>query len=1026
MKPIQLKLSAFGPYKFTEKIDFTELNGNRLFVISGATGAGKTTIFDGICFALYGSGSGEDRRDTKTMRSDFATDDTHTSVELVFEIHNRRYRILRQLGHVKKGNKGATGERYEFFEVQVTGEIPVVERQIVSEINKKVEEIIGLTLDQFSQIVMLPQGEFRKLLTSTTENKEAILRKIFKTEPYKMIHEKLKEKKIIAEAELKKEQLTQDNFTEKIIVSFPVRESNLFTLINEGNFNIFQLVEAVKEETSFYKEKIIQDERKCEEAYELHMNKQKAYHETKAINDRFIELEVKEQQLEALKEREKEFIQKQHKLDSANRASTIEPIEAYFNELELEVRGKQTLVEKAQKENIIAKDNLKKAEIIFTTESNKKEVREKSVEKVIYLDSLLPIFEELEIKRKELLLLGKSNLEAEQKLSKIAATLQDQKKLVKGQELEIEKLEEILEPLDSKVQQLTLLQAQYNKLQEYKVVDQELHMLITAETKQQDKFQQCREMYEDIEQQWLGSQASIIASKLVEGEPCPVCGSKEHSTSHIDIDESYIDEGELRIAKAELNKEESTLLTFRAKKETAEAQIQKVLVQLEEYEVEAELVEQVETNLLDLQREVQQLRLKKELLSSSKQPYKETMAKVENLEQDYLEVEAFYREQSSQLKQAKAVYESKLSTIPGHIPTLQNLQTEIASAAKQKEQLAIAWENAQNRMKSSHDACTAARLMLDHTNTSLQEAEVKREKALTQFKESLSKASFETMEVYLAAKLTETERSGLKLQCEEYKQRLHTVTEQVRESKGQLENKTKVDLNPLEYELNQLKEMYERALATCNSTKECVKAGKEIEEKIASTSERITLLEEQVHRIMDLYDILRGHNQPKISFERYVQIEYLEQIVQAANERLKHMSNGQFQLLRSDRQETHGKQSGLGLDVYDAYTGQKRDVKTLSGGEKFNASLCLALGMADVIQSFQGNIRIETMFIDEGFGSLDEESLNKAIDTLIDLQKSGRMIGVISHVAELKAAIPAILEVEKQKEGYSRTKFVIK
>ena len=148
-------MSAFGPYKLTETIDFTELNENQLFVISGATGAGKTTIFDGICFALYGAGSGEDRRDTKMMRSDFATDDTHTSVELIFEIHNRRYRILRQLPHVKKGNKSATGERYEFFEIQATREIPAVERQIVSEINKKVEETIGLTLDQFSQIVML-------------------------------------------------------------------------------------------------------------------------------------------------------------------------------------------------------------------------------------------------------------------------------------------------------------------------------------------------------------------------------------------------------------------------------------------------------------------------------------------------------------------------------------------------------------------------------------------------------------------------------------------------------------------------------------------------------------------------------------------------------------------------------------------------------------------------------------------------------------------------------------------------------
>lgn len=1026
MKPIQLKMSAFGPYKFTETIDFTELNGNQLFVISGATGAGKTTIFDGICFALYGAGSGEDRRDTKMMRSDFATDDTHTSVELIFEIHNRRYRILRQLAHVKKGNKGATGERYEFFEVQATGEVPAVERQIVSEINKKMEDIIGLTLDQFSQIVMLPQGEFRKLLTSTTENKEAILRKIFKTEPYKMIHEKLKEKKVAAEAELKTEQLTQESYTEKIIASFPNRESNLFQIIEEGNFNLFQLVEALKEETSFYKEKITLDERKYKEAYDRHMNKQKAYHESKAINDRFRELEVKEQQLKMLKERKEEFIQKQQRLDSADRASIIEPVESYFNELQIEVKRKLDLYEKAKKEKIIAEDTLQQAENVFTRESNNKEAREKSVETVIRLNSLLPIFEELEIKRTELLSLEKSSTQLEQKLSTIVANLQVQKELVNGQKLEIEKLEELIEPLDSKVQKLSLLQAQHNKLQEYKIVDQELHTLITEETKQQDKFEQCKEAYEDIEQQWIGSQASILASKLVKGEPCPVCGSKEHSNTHAGVDELFVDESELRVAKATLNKEESTLLTFKVKKETAESQIQKVLVQLKEYEVDAGLVEQVEADLLDMQREVQQLRLEKETLSSLKQPYKETLVKVEKLGQEKLEIEALYREQSDQAKQAKAVYESKLTTIPSHIPTLQSLQAEITSAKKQKEQLELAWENAQNRMKASYDASTTARLKLEHTHTSLQEVEVKRDKAFAQFNESLNKASFETLEAYLTAKLTEAERATLKVQCEEYKQRLHTLTEQVREGQAQLENKTKVDLPPLEAELQQLKEEYEKALAISNSTKEYEKVGREIETKIAFTSERITLLEDQVHRIMDLYDILRGHNQLKISFERYVQIEYLEQIVQVANERLKHMSSGQFQLLRSERQETHGKQSGLGLDVYDAYTGQKRDVKTLSGGEKFNASLCLALGMADVIQSFQGNIRIETMFIDEGFGSLDEESLNKAIDTLIDLQKSGRMIGVISHVAELKAAIPSILEVEKQKEGYSRTKFVIK
>src|SRR5699024_7653378 len=188
-------MTAFGPYKKTEVIDFTELEENHLFVISGNTGAGKTTIFDGICFALYGSASGTDREDHRMLRSDFADDDTHTSVELEFELNGHIYRILRQLGHVKQGNKTKTGERYEFYEKVDGKEVPCVDRQMVSEINKKIEALIGLTQDQFKQIVMLPQGEFRKLLTSDTENKEAILRRIFKTESYKQLNELLKQKK---------------------------------------------------------------------------------------------------------------------------------------------------------------------------------------------------------------------------------------------------------------------------------------------------------------------------------------------------------------------------------------------------------------------------------------------------------------------------------------------------------------------------------------------------------------------------------------------------------------------------------------------------------------------------------------------------------------------------------------------------------------------------------------------------------------------------------------------------------------
>src|SRR5690625_5260062 len=222
------------------------------------------------------------------------------------------------------------------------------------------------------------------------------------------------------------------------------------------------------------------------------------------------------------------------------------------------------------------------------------------------------------------------------------------------------------------------------------------------------------------------------------------------------------------------------------------------------------------------------------------------------------------------------------------------------------------------------------------------------------------------------------------------------------------------------------KEKQDGALEHYNRSKEKFK---EIASTIGNLQDiwkRSEKLEQKLSLVVELHDTVRGQNEQKISLERFLQIDFLEQIMQAANVRFYDLSNGQYRLLRSDRQESRGRQSGLSIDVYDTYTSQTRDVKTLSGGEKFIASLCLALGMSDVIQSFQGSISMDTMFIDEGFGSLDEESLHKSIDALISLQETGRTIGVISHVEELKTIFPAMLEVNKTKEGYSETRFVLK
>src|SRR5699024_6918607 len=286
--------------------------------------------------------------------------------------------------------------------------------------------------------------------------------------------------------------------------------------------------------------------------------------------------------------------------------------------------------------------------------------------------------------------------------------------------------------------------------------------------------------------------------------------------------------------------------------------------------------------------------------------------------------------------------------------------------------------------------------------------------------------SFESEDMYQQAKIPADIRQELKQKIDQYKQNVATLKYQVKELQEALKGKAKVDLTSFEKHLIELKQAYETAFNQWNQSKEYLKATSTLKKNIIHANEKVKEREKELGMITDLYDVVRGQNQPRISFERYLQIEYLEQIIDASNQRLKRLSNGQFLLRRSDRQEARGRQSGLAFDVYEAYTGQVRDVKTLSGGEKFNTSLCLALGMSDVIQSFQGNISMETMFIDEGFGSLDEESLNKAIDTLIDLQQSGRMIGVVSHVQDLKDTFPALLEVTKTKEGYSKTTFKVK
>ncbi len=1025
MRPIQLTMTAFGPYKGTETIDFRELKENRLFVITGATGAGKTTIFDGICFALYGQASGEDRTDIKAMRSDFADDAVQTTVELTFMIHQRTYRIMRQIPYIKKGNKSETAARCTFHELTAEGEVPCVDRQNVSEINKKVEELIGFTQAQFSQIVMLPQGEFRKFLTSDTENKETIMRKIFKTEPYRELVDRLKVKKDEAQLELSNEMQLSEGHIQQIPSLLPERESSIFEVLDQEHYNVQQVVLGLEEEHSFYERKTVADKKSTDDVYAQQLNMQESYHTAKTINERLSELHEKERALQELSTKLPLVKRKEQQLADADRAVTIGEIERQFTALQKEMIVKDGELKNATVALQMATEQMEAAKHRYLVEEGKQGEREKVTESLIRFHDHLPAVSGLAAKEADLERLKHELKQLEQQLLVAEKKAEDETVKSKAFITGMEQIEARLGSYDEHLDRLNELTEKCRVLDEFTGLEKRSAVLEVERNEKEMLYRKYKKDYDTTEQRWFDDQAAMLAESLREGEACPVCGSEHHpAKSHKTI------EGAL--SKEQLEKQKEQLAQVEKQYRLATINVENCLQLLNEKKKEMERlhIEAPTDELHDQKRkleiEMAQLREERKILAELKEKVKKQELVTAQSVQAKTDLERVLLERQSDYQTKIAVLETTLQTIPGDVRVLSVLQERIADMESRKNQLEREWKRVQKLREEAAERLATATSAKMHAEKMLEDVTGKKEQAEARFKEALRNSDFPTEAAYREAQMTEAARLSLKESIAAFKQQYHSLRETVTELQELLKGKEPADLLVLEAEMNKLKSNYEAALKEYNASSQYERTAWGLKEKLVQSSTKVIELERTYGKITDLYDVVRGQNGLKLSFERYIQIEYLERIIQSANERLKDMSNGQFVLMRSDRQEVRGKQSGLGLDVYDAYTGQTRDVKTLSGGEKFNASLCLALGMADVIQGFQGAVSIDTMFIDEGFGSLDEESLHKAIDTLIELQKSGRMIGVISHVPELKAALPAILEVRKSKEGHSGTKIVVK
>ncbi|EOS8269338.1 MULTISPECIES: AAA family ATPase [Bacillus] len=1029
MRPIQLIMTAFGPYKQKEVIDFDDLGEHRIFAISGNTGAGKTTIFDAICYVLYGEASGEERSDTSMLRSQFADDNVYTSVELTFQLKGKRYEIKRQLGHKKQGNKTITGHAVELYEVIDEEKIPAVDRFHVTDVNKKVEDLIGLSKHQFSQIVMLPQGEFRKLLTSETENKEEILRRIFKTDRYKLMRELLDQKRKQWKDVLQEKQKERELYFRNVF-KLPIRDGALLeTLVEQDHVNTHQVVEALEQETAAYKAEVEQLQVEQDIQTKQLKDAETRFHAAKSVNEKFIDLQQKNEKYNTLQENRTVIEMKETSFKRAEQAKRLLPFEQWYEEAMQNEQRVESLLKQiiAKKENIT--NNFKLAQEKYEAVKNKEPERENAKKLVQRLEELQPIIASLAEKQLNL-------QNAEVQVGKLKVSMQNleqqlevhtnHKQLMSD---ELQQLERALEQYVAKVEELTNMREDAKVLKQAYDVWQEKQKFEKEKEAAYNNMQSAVNAYENMERRWLSEQAGILALHLHDGESCPVCGSTTHPKKATEQSDA-IDEKVLNDLRDKKNIAEKLFVQLEEKWNFYHLQYEQVIEEVKKRGYRSEELAETYSALV---QKGKQLATEVNTLKASEETRKQTAAKIKSIEEkvDALqkqkhEVETEQHRIEMDCMQLRTSYEHDKKNIPENLQTVQAWKVQFDQAMHELKLMEDEWKKVQEAYQHWQNENIRIQAEQEGASNQFESAKSKKEETFTRFMKELEQSGFTDQITYKEAKLSDAEMDMLQKEIQSYYSSLEVLAKQIEELHAELKDKEYMDITALGEHIKELEINLDIIKEKRQRSQNAVTYISDLHENIRRIDEQIHEEEKAFQELVDLYEVMKGDNESRISFERYILIEYLEQIVQIANERLRKLSNGQFYLKRSERVEKRNRQSGLGLDVYDAYTGQTRDVKTLSGGEKFNASLCLALGMADVIQAYEGGISIETMFIDEGFGSLDEESLTKAVDALIDLQKSGRFIGVISHVQELKNAMPAVLEVTKQKDGCSQTRFVVK
>lgn len=1100
MKPIRLTMTAFGPYAGKEVIDFEQLENQHLFLITGPTGAGKTSIFDAISYALYGETSGEDRPEN-SMRCDNALEDILTEVVLVFELRGKRYTIERTPKQLKPKVRG---DGFTEHAPEATLWEQGIERPItgVVQVRKTVEDLLGLEINQFKQIMMIPQGEFRKLLMAKSDERADILKHIFKTHFFSVLQKAFNEEKQLLKGQLDQFEKERASAISKLIISDvqigdedqedgqerQILETYMGEIENDGisqkailNETVATLRGLLDEERYDYdliqkhmviliEEDIIQLE-KSRFGLEAIKRKMRTAIEKKSQmetqNAKIARLKQLKETLEKLRDKSESMAALEKEIQQIQSAKNTMPYVTQYDDslLQLEERQKDVTLKVDQKKFAEeAFENVSKAYTILFDDHHQEKIKTMS-EQVLTLQRFEKQVLEAEAQKKKCL----KEKEAIKTLDKLVVKEKD---ALKAFNLDITKYEEALERLQTVPEKRERIQHQImtnekqvkacqESFKQYQSLDQMLNKYATVlqsytDVEREAKAKEVR--YLKCKQQFHLNQAAMLAETLEEGLPCPVCGAENHpvkaSYSGEKVTEETLKEmtSNYQEAVEKSGQYRTRIATTREKVSYELTSFAKALDEIDIQMVEGAKWLSVETldgdSIAPLRSWLSTeclpaLNHKRTAFNEAEKALKETYSGLEeqlktrlslqeelpkikerkiNAEKALNEASEAYQAALAAYAKSEATYEALQRDIPDEMRSLSALHTRLEQCKKEKNTLLDDQVQVKEKYEKAQKKQTIAKTELKASEKALDLAKEQVLKSKKALDDVLVEQGLNQIEVYNAFKKKITELERYQKILTEYTQQLHTNKEQVKALDLELDEKETQALEPIEAMIKDLGDVEKGLESRINTIDYRIKHNRSQLNSFRVTTEKMGKDEERYRVVGHLADIISGRNQKNITFERFILSTYLKDILEVANFRLGKMTNHRYRLRLSETVLDRRQGAGLDLEVMDSYTGMPRSVKTLSGGESFKASLAMALGLADVVQASAGGIQLDTVFIDEGFGTLDQESLDSAINCLIELQDAGRLVGIISHVQELKERIKTQLVVEADERG-SRTSF---